>query len=355
MVRIGGNILFIHNSTGSRLYRILPQAKYMGSVGWDVKVRGLRNGKTGGVSSDLLEWADLVVVEMVYSPDFIKACRKAGCKIVYEIDDLMQWVPKEHYAYKEMNWWRTFLTFYCLTKVDAIVVTNEKLKEAYKWFNSNIVVFSNYIDLEYWAKETYKNTGKKIRLGWAGGNSHKEDLEFIAPVLKNILKKYPNVKFVATGFGGKESDDPWTKYNYGSSPFKDLPQDQYEYSLGAPMEVFSSKLATMRYDIGIAPVVQNKFSECKTPCKALEYGINWVPGVYSEFLYKDAVIDGVTGYLAKEDPKEWEEKISLLIENKEREKMGLSAFQYVVDKFSFNQHGHKWHELYDKVLKNGME
>ncbi len=348
------NILMVHNATGSRLYRILPQAKYMAFLGWNVKVRGLRAGVTGGVKQAEIDWADLVVVEMTYSPKFIKAIKKAGAKIVYELDDLMEKVSPMHYAYKDMNWWRTFLTYYCLTKVDAITCTVEPLKKHYQWFNQNIHVLPNYLDLEFWEKPYLPNTSDKIRLGWSGGNSHKEDLLFIAPVIEKVLKKYKNVKFICCGYGGTSSPNKWVEYNYGEDLFKNLPKEQYEFSLGAPMEVWPSKLASLRLDIGIAPVVENDFSRCKSNCKALEYGINHIPGVYQRFLYKDAVIEGKTGYLATAQ-EEWYEKICTLIEmeEKKRKEMGENAYQYIKENFDFAKYAHKWAELYKSLLAEG--
>jgi|TARA_Y100000296_G_C5174026_1_gene258966 glycosyltransferase involved in cell wall biosynthesis len=343
------HIIFIHNSTGSRLYRIIPQAYYMASLGHDIKIRGLKSGETGGIPDGLLQWADIVVVEMVYSPTFINACHKAGAKIVYELDDMMERVPKTHYAYKEMNWWRTFLTYWCLWKSDAITTTTEVIKNRYKWFNDDITVLPNYFDISFWLKPHKPNTSDKIRLLWAGGNSHKLDLQFIAPVIKKILNKYKNVKFVCCGFGGTNSPDKWVQYNYGESLFKDLPQDQYEFSLGAPMEVWPSKLSSLRGDIAIAPVVEEPFAKCKSQCKYGEYSLNKIAGVYSKFLYK-SVKDGVTGLVAKENKKEWFDKISYLIENeKQRKIMAQNAYEWTIKHSNFKKHAHKWANVYHRV------
>lgn len=343
-------ILFVHNSTGSRLYRILPQARYMAKQGNDCKVRGLKAGTTGGIPDADLQWADLVVVEMVYSPSFINSCHKAGAKIVYELDDMMDKVPKTHYAYKSMNWWRTFLTYYCLYKADAITCTTKVLKNHYKWFNSNITVLPNYYEMSFWEKPLKENTSDKIRLIWAGGNSHKMDLQFIAPVIKKILNKYKNVKFVCCGFGGTNSPDKWVSYNYGEQLFADLPPEQYEFSLGAPMEVWSSKLNSLMGDIAIAPVVEEPFARCKSQCKFGEYSINKIAGVYSEFLYK-AVKDGVTGLVAKENKKDWFDKISFLIEEeKQRKIIANNAYEWVKKKWDFDKHAHRWANLYKKVI-----
>ena len=344
------NLLAIHNATGSRLYRIIPQAKYMADKGWNVKVRGLKAGQTGGVGQDLLEWADVVLVEMTYSPQFIRAIKKTGAKVVYEIDDLMEQVNKMHYAHKDMNWWRTWMTYHCLHMVDAIICTVEPLKQHYKWFNSNIHVLPNYLDLEFWEKPYLKNTSDTIRLGWIGGNSHKEDLLFLAPIIKRVLEKYDNVKFLCTGYGGSSTPNSWVEFNYGENLFKNLPPEKYEFSLGAPMEVFPSKIPAMRLDIALAPVIENVFSKCKSNCKAQEYGINRIPGVYQRFLYKDAVIDGETGYLAT-SAEEWYEKICQLVEMEKgkREQMGENAYDHIKKNFSFRNKASQWEEVFNKL------
>ena len=325
-------------------------AKFAAANGHNVKVRGLKAGEKGGIADSDLQWADIVVVEMIYSPEFIKACHKANAKIVYEIDDLMQRVSKNHPAYKDMNWWRTFLTYKCLHMADHMTVTTEILKKKYKWFNQEITVLPNYLDLDFWELPHQPNESDTIRIGWSGGNSHKDDLLMIKPVIEKILKKYDNVKFIACGFGGTNTPNDWVVYNYGENIFSNLPSEKYEFSLGAPMEVWPSKLNSLRLDIGLAPVVENVFSRCKSNCKALEYGINHIPGVYSKFLYKNAVKEGETGYLV-ETENEWVERICELIEDKKkRKKMGENAYQHIKENFDFNKYGHLWLETYEDVL-----
>lgn len=344
------NILTIHNSTGSRLYRILPMAKYAQKAGHNVKVTGLKAGKTGGIPDTDLQWADVVVVEMVYSPSFIKACKKANATVIYEIDDLMQKVSKNHPCYEDMNWRRTYLTYRCLGMADHLTVTTDVLKKTYKWFNQDITILPNYLDIEFWEKPHNPNQSDTIRLGWSGGNSHKDDLLFIKPVIEKVLMKYSNVKFVACGFGGTNSPSEWVNYNYGENIFDNLPPERYEFSLGAPMEVWPSKLNSLRFDIGLAPVVDSQFNKCKSNCKAQEYGINHLPGVYSRFLYHDAVKDGETGYLVDTE-EEWYDRICELIENENKRKvMGEYAFGHIKTNFDFNNYGHKWIECYEKAL-----
>lgn len=326
-------------------------AKYASKMGHNVKVRGLQAGKRGGIPDADLRWANIVVVEMVYTPEFIKACHRAGAKIVYEIDDLMERVSPNHPAYEDMNWRRTYLTYKCLHMADAVTVTTQKLKDTYKWFNQNIYILPNLIDMEFWEKPYLKNDSDKIRLVWTGGTSHKDDLLFISPVIKKVLNKYPNVKFVVCGFGGTASPSDWVNYNYGEPLFRGINSKQYEFSLGVPMEVWSNKLASLRGDIGIAPVVHTKFNLHKSNCKSLEYGINHLPGVYSEFLYKDSMVDGKTGLLAKENEEDWFNKICWLIDHpEERKQMGEEAYKHVKDNFNFDLYGHKWLEVYNKII-----
>jgi len=345
--------LMIHNSTGSSIYRILPQAKYLQTQGWDVRVRGLNAGKRGGVPDKLLKWADIVILEMAYSVEFLRAIKRAGAKIVYELDDMMEKVPKKHYAYKDTNWWRTYMTYKCLSMSDAISCTVKPLLDRYKWFNQNIRVLPNYLDYNFWKRDYLPNESDKLRIGWIGGNSHREDLEFIAPIIEKIVNKYDNVKFVCCGYGGTSSPDKWVEFNYGHNVFKNIPTEKYEFSLGVPMEVFPDKIPSLRLDIAVAPVVEHPFSKCKSNCKSLEYGLNRIPGVYQRFLYKDSVIDGKTGFLADTQDDFYNRLCELISMSKEKRiKMGKDAEEHIEKNFMFHDYAHKWEELYKSVISD---
>src|SRR3990172_12061462 len=101
------NIFFLHNKTASRLYRILPQAKFLESRGHSVWVRDYSEE----INKDILEWTDLAILQTVFVPKIFQLFKNAGAKTIFEVDDLMEWTSKYHPHHKDMTWKRVLMTW----------------------------------------------------------------------------------------------------------------------------------------------------------------------------------------------------------------------------------------------------
>lgn len=82
-------------------------------------------------------------------------------------------------------------------------------------------------------------------------------------------------------------------------------------------------------DIGLAPLPDTPFTRGKCSFKVLEYSASGIPVVASPIgTNSEYVQEGVTGFLA-DTPRQWREKLSLLIENPSRRaEMGRRGRQY---------------------------
>ena len=338
-------IYCIHNGSGSRYYRLIPQLKYMQEQGHEVILKDSEDKEM----TQHIEWSDIVILEMVYSVGIVKMCKKLGKKVVFECDDLAHIVPKSHYSYDEtkgiknrIKWWKEIAQV--LRRCDGFITTNKLLKDKYGWLAKNSFVFDNYCDLPHWLKEHKPNRSNEIRLLWAGSMSHKGDLIAFKPIMKKVLEKYPQVKFIYVGDGGIKTDDLQAKFIYGEDLWEGLPGNR-ENILGVPGNIFPYKLAALQADIAIAPLEKNFFNSCKSTCKYLEYGINKIPGVYSAHHYKDVIVNRRTGILA-DTPDDWVAAISELIENEDmRKKIGENACNDVIKNHNMKDHVHKWEEF----------
>lgn len=341
-------ILFICNTTGSRLWRVNPQARYLKETkGWNVKIM-----ESIGYNAEGIEWADIVVLQMVYDKRVFRKAKKEGVKVVFECDDLIEWVPKDHYAHKDMSLERTIQVYWALRQADAVTVTNHELKRYYdrvRIGKRKCDVLPNYVDLSTWSKPHNPNTSRYLRVGYAGGLSHVKDLELILPMLEKVLSE-DNRKFINVSAGGDTFDDPIKQALYPVDMFKGLPQGKKDFVEGVDMYAWPQLLNSLRLDIGLAPLLDNKFTRCKTPIKYMEYAINRVPAVHSRFMYGTIVVDGETGFLA-DSPEEWIEKTERLIKDKTlREKMGEAAYQDVLANHNADKHLHKWLSVYEALL-----
>lgn len=356
---INMKILALHSNTGSRYYRLLPQLKYMQSVGHEVR---LEKHDTKDLDQKIA-WCDILVLQMVFSKDLVQQAKDLGKKVIFECDDLIHKTHEKHYSYKETKgilnqlkwWWRIWEV---LSRCDGFIVSNPLLKKVYGWMCRRTFVFPNYMELEHWLKEPKKNLSDRVRILWAGSTSHTGDLHWVKPIMDKIIEKYPQVQFIYVGHGGVPTDDLYAKFIYGEDIFEGLPQERRESLLGVPANIWPYTLASLLADIAIAPLEKNDFNRYKTQCKYYEYGINGIPGVYSKWFYTDVkdyreglpnISADATGIVA-DTPEEWIEALSLLIENVTiRRRIGENARQEVIEKFDIRPHLPVWQGFIESI------
>lgn len=364
-------ILALHTETGSRFYRINPQLRWMKSKGHDVQL--VRHDVEQ--LEQLIEWCDVVILQMVFSRDLVDQIKAAGKKVIFECDDLIHRTHELHYSYKETDTivkrlkmlYKIWSVFH---RCDGVIVSSPELKKVYGWMNRHTFVFPNYMQLEHWLKDNPRNTSKRVRILWAGSTSHTGDLYWFKPIMQAILAKYPEVQFIYIGHGGVPTDDLYAKFIYGDDIFEGLPQDRRESLLPAPANVYPYMLATLMADIAVAPLEKNYFNKFKTQCKYLEYAINGIPGVYAKWFYTDVKDYGIpkvfgkalepgeyentyepweTGILA-DSPQEWIDAISLLVEDATlRRQIGERARKEVIEKYNFTDHAARWQGFVERI------
>jgi len=150
-------------------------------------------------------------------------------------------------------------------------------------------------------------------------------------ILKNVLKKMPNLTFYWAG------DGPYTK-----KIVKELSEFKNFHWLGRlqyPEEVskFLSSIDVYALISGmdLAPLTLKEAQLMEKPVIATDVG-----GIY------EMMEDKETGFLIKEnDPEDLIEKLTMLFDDKNlREKMGINGKQFVIKKFNW-----------DIIVKNFIE
>lgn len=338
-------ILAIPNESSSFLWRFMPYFKYANLEGFDALCLEPER-KT--IPNHLLKEADIVILEMSANYQLVRDLQKQGKKVIYDIDDLLEWISKTHPKRDTLSVLGIYKFFQTMRASDAVFCSVEKLKKRYRFLNKNTYVIPNYLDLDFWEKPYKKNISSKIRIGWAGGMSHADDLEFIAPVIRDICKKYPQVKFVNVFGGGSPAGSAYGQYLYGKDVFL-IPAEQREYYMGVHYFEYPTFLANLGLDIGLAPVVDNRFSRYKSNIKWLEYGINKIPCIGSSNLYAGSINNFVDGVVVNNTYHGWFRAIEGLINRPdERHRIGTNA--YLRAKRDFN--AENYYENYFNVIKN---
>lgn len=275
--------------------------------------------------------------------------QRYGKKVIIDIDDNYLDIPETNLLYdrfKRTKRDRAMLST-ILSFADAITVSTFPLKEriaahikAIHGIEKDIYVVPNCNDIDFWNSPKPKWNKDFITIGYAGSNSHQDDLMMIMPAIKNLMQKYKNLKFQLIGSIEKKLIP---KYFVG---FDDDSLKRVE--LGAAESVFKKYpawLGQQPWDIGIAPLVDTAFTRCKSHIKWMEYASFKIPTVasrvYPYFMpirNTPTIIDGETGILCR--PNEWEEKLEKMILNEDlRKKIGNNAYNFVKDHWQYEQNG----------------
>lgn len=242
-----------------------------------------------------------------------------------------------------------------LELANGITTSTDPLKQAYLKLNKKIDVLPNCVDLSDWGKPKKWNDGK-IRIGYTGGTAHNEDLDLIVEPIARILQKYDNVIFEVLGaLSVEKAMEMGTQMlKFGGNKIL----DRFRFMGGTPAwEGYPELLLSSGWDIGIAPLVDDAFSQSKSHIKWLEYsmiGAATIASPVHPYLYPiqdvKVIEHGKTGYFAT-TPESWYEHLELLIENeKVRKEMATNAYKYIKENWTYEKWAPKWRDVINKYL-----
>lgn len=283
---------------------------------------------------DLFQKFDVIYVK--YLNDAKHACYLLaardyyGKKLVTDFDDDVFNIDHSNFAwefYKDRQ--HCFKIWELMAQgADVVTVSTERLKKEMGKYNKNVVLIPNAFDFSIYENRPKNN--KKIRIMWAGSISHEPDLAMIAPVLRDIQKKYGN-KIEIFIVGGYDSDSlaglDYT-FMYGTRFFTEYP----------------ALLSKINPDITIAPLEDIPFNHSKSCIKWYEMTAIGAPVVASDLTPYKVIENGVTGFLAKTH-HDWIKYLSRLIESKElREETVKNATEEIKKNHSVEKVKPLWEE-----------
>lgn len=187
-----------------------------------------------------------------------------------------------------------------ISKADLLYVPTPTLAERFKEAGATIPVEIAKVQSGVSRSEikTYPlgnalTSGKKsIRIGYMGSRGHSEDLRSILNEVGAVLDEIPDSTFHT--FGTIAPPRELKAFFKCRIVHHDVEKD---YNL------FLRKLASLRWDVGLAPLIHTQFNVVKTHTKWVEYTAAGIPVVASRsVVYDDVCADG-RGFLAGED--EW--------------------------------------------------
>ena len=306
---------------------------------------------------------DMVWLHYINNPTMFAwmrvAADKYGKKLVMDIDDNFLDVNESNPAIKEIGGGQykikkgKYHATDATRKVtelaamfslcDAITVSTvplkEKLHEHFQTVHGidvPIFVVPNANDINDW---TFEPVAKKegIVIGYMGGVSHHDDLKVVLPAIKEIMEKYEFVGFQLMG---------QLTFKDAKKVFKGWPQALRSkvimVSPTSTFQEFPEWMSLQPWDIGIAPLTQDAFNECKSHIKWMEYSMYEIPTIasrvypyYKDVLGRPTIEDGETGMLCEKD--DWVNIFTALIEDEGlRLSLGKNAKEAIIKNWQYS-------------------
>jgi glycosyltransferase involved in cell wall biosynthesis len=301
--------------------------------------------------------SDIVIFQMVYYEALllvIDNLKNKGIFTVMEIDDDYLHLPASNPAFNSFHpkmrlekdqddkpIYRLYPykvnfaldnLFKAMARVDLIQTSTPELAEVYERYNK-VVVLPNYIDNSLY-DSVPKVKNDKVVVGWFGTKTHIEDLRIVNGCIPStarlLIAGFPEVIDVGL--------------------FKDL-KDTILIPPYKP-EQHTTELPKIikQCDIGIAPLVECRFNECKSELKAIEFNAAGIPVIATDIApYHRYVVHGENGFLVpKNKTKFWLRYLKMLVEDKDlRTQMSIKAKEKAREK-DIRLNINKWVDTYFK-------
>ena len=254
---------------------------------------------------------DVVVVQKVLLPNMLQATLKFLNKnLIFDFDDAI--FIKD--IYKNNKFIKRFI--HMISQSKYVILENDFTKGFVYKYNKNILMITGPIDVCRYSLRERKSDNSKVTIGWIGSQDTVDYLKPLHGVLQVLSKKYSTLRIGV--IGPKELN-----LNGVNLIIK-------EWSLDAEVSNLYD------FDIGIMPLFEDNWSMGKGGYKLLQYMSIGIPCVASPVGINQKIVrDGINGYLARTQ-KEWEERLSTLIENYSlRLEMGLRGREIAVKEYSF--------------------
>jgi len=200
---------------------------------------------------------------------------------------------------------------YTAKKADLIIAGNEYLKELATKFNARVVVIPTGINTKLYAPRYTNDKDSPVTLGWIGSQPNLIYLKTLIEPVNKLYEVHKNIKIK-------------------------IVCDDFIDGFACPVEkkiwVEGDEIADIQtFDIGLSPIIEDKWTKGKCALKLLQYMSCGIPSVSSNTAVTSKIIkNGVNGFLVSSQ-NDWFEKLKILVENYNMKKvMGANARQSLV-------------------------
>jgi len=325
-----------------------------------------------------MKWADVIWTNNIsnwggpYTARVVGKAKEFGKFVHFDTDDLLTDLYEGHRlydVYKERG--LEGITKFIYSHADLVTVTQRKFAERIKPFCGGVLaIVKNAIDynLPCWNVPRRPPPNKNmLRVGWAGGIHHEEDVKEFAGIPHLVNQKVGREK-VHWGFYGAPLANQDQKEEWQHDVWRNYKKILLGGFKGAPNWQIYNALSPDSYgglysqvDISIAPLQMNAFNDSKSEIKVAECGRYKVPLIASDVgCYDETIVNGETGYLisASAPKSEWVRVLGKCLKDPNHVREMGENLHKITEEY-FNLHNVVKHrlELYEQAfgLMHGRE
>lgn len=222
--------------------------------------------------------------------DIIWRCKKAGCKVIIDIDDYWNLHPL-HELYKSYkNNKIAEQTIAGLELADYVTTTTDYFATKIMEYNNNVAVLPNSIDTSEEQFKIKNTENERLRFGWIGGIYHIPDVRIMHEGINNVFNTISNktFQFCLGGFGDNEQykfieriytnnyknikDPNYLSYLKLYRESGNVYADSQPYKRLWGKSVFKYAELYNDIDVALVPLTENNFNGYKSQIKIIEAG-----------------------------------------------------------------------------------
>lgn len=288
---------------------------------------------------DLL-WSDVLIIQRNIDERalrLISLCKKIGRVFVFEIDDLLIAPPTFLAISKEPEQNRRAIR-HALKQADIVSTTTERLKNSLGVDTRKVILTPNYSEpINSLPQAQHQQHTPESPCTLILAASDPVLIDFITPSLEDICNEFKNlVSIVVIGpLGPKLSK---IIPNIKSTPI-------------LPLDDFRNFLSSLPNPIGIIPLDNSNFSNCKSAVKFFEYTLLGIPTICSDVPpYSDVIQAGRTGILTPNTPNDWYRSIKALVTDVDlRKNIVMQARESVLSEHSMALNLASWAKITHEI------
>ena len=364
------------NITGLQYHRQLVPHHRLGKDHEEFKIH--RVNHINNLSYDNMKDMRLVqflryVDEKGGTENIIERCKRNNIVTVLDIDDYWQ-LPKTHDQYKEYTDNKMpEQTEQAIRLVDHVTTTTAHFADIIRQYNKNVTIIPNCLDRDepQWQRREIKS--HRTRLGWIGGVFHYPDIRLMANGLKKLFND-PQLENYQICLGGFNRSKTYQLYEWSmTDAYKSL-RDDKEYirylAIGQNLSMHTMEdkpykrlwhSDTFGYgdqynsiDVSLIPLVENKFSSCKSEIKMIEAGTMGKACIVQNVLPYSILAKNEKNCLvvnAGRDHIDWYVNMRKLILNKSlREDLAMQLNEDVGKYYNIKVHNQTRADLYKHLI-----